>query len=49
MNGDNAHAMRLQKRRKGTFGGGGYVPVPVGALEELDASRVKNAAIIGGL
>jgi len=39
MNGDGAHAMRLRKRRKGAFGGGGYVPVPVGALEEPDAVR----------
>jgi hypothetical protein len=36
MKGDGAHAMRLRKRRKGPFGGGWYVPVPVGALEEPD-------------
>jgi hypothetical protein len=33
MDGDGAHSMRLQKRRKGAFEGGGYVPVPVVALE----------------
>jgi hypothetical protein len=42
MNGHGAHAMRLRKRRKGPFGGGGYVPEPVGALGEPDAVKVKR-------
>ena len=44
MNGDGANAMRLRKRA--LFEGGGYVPVPVGALEEPNAVKVKSAAII---
>jgi hypothetical protein len=46
MDGDGAHCMRLRKRRKGVFGVGGYVPVPLAALEEPDGVRVKSAAII---
>jgi len=46
MNGDGAHDMHLRERMKGAFGGGGYVPVPVGALEEPDGVKVKSAAII---
>jgi hypothetical protein len=37
-------AMRLRKRA--LFEGGGYMPVPVGALEEPNAVKVKSAAII---
>ncbi len=46
MNGDGMHAICLWKWRKGVFGGGGYVPVPVSALEGLDGIRVKSVAII---
>ena len=33
MDGDGAHSIHLRKRRKGVFGVGGYVPIPVAALE----------------
>ena len=46
MNRDGAHTMHLQKQRKGAFGGGGYMPVPVGALEGPDGIRVKSMVII---
>jgi len=46
IDGDGAHAMPLRKRRKGAFGGRGYVPVPMGALEEPDGLRVKSVAVI---
>ena len=46
IDGDGAHSMRLRKRRKGVFGVGGYVPVPLAALEELYGVRVKSAAMI---
>ena len=43
---ESAHSMRLRKRRKGAFEGGGYVPVPLPALEEPDGVGVKSAAIV---
>ena len=46
MDRDGAHSMRLWKRRKGVFGVGGYVPVPLAAFEEQDGVRVKSAAMI---
>ena len=46
MDADGAHSMHLRKRRKGMFGVGGYVPVPLAAFEEQDGVRVKSAAMI---
>jgi len=46
MDGYGAHSMHLRKRRKGMFGVGGYVPVPLAAFEEPDGVRVKSAAMI---
>ena len=46
MDKDGAHSMHLRKRRKGMFGVGGYVPVPLAAFEEQDGVRVKSAAMI---
>jgi len=46
MNGDGMHAICLWKWRKGVVGGGGYMPVPVGALEGPDGIRVKSMVII---
>jgi len=45
MDGDGAHSIHLGKRRKGVFGVGGYVPIPVAALEP-DGVRVKSAEMI---
>jgi hypothetical protein len=38
--------MHLQKRRKGMFGVGGHLPVPVAVLEEPDGVGMKSVAII---
>ena len=46
MDGDGPHSMRSRKRRKGVFGVGGYVPVPLAAFEEPDGVRVKSATMI---